>query len=124
MIRQYSKKQIERYRRQKYINLLNKCTRHLYRFFKDEKSLLEDYQKKFQELKQELDEFGDVIISSDHFKRMKEYIEALYRETVLNETFNQEEFDKIKALQASNLNRLQRMRNSLKYKKQKYQGFD
>lgn len=124
MNKQFSKKQIERYRRQKYINLLNKCTRQLYRFFKDERSLVSDYQKKFLELKKELDKFNDVIISSDHFKRMKEYIESLYRETVLNKELSQEEFDEIKALQAGNLNRLQRMRNSLKYKKQKHQGFN
>jgi len=124
MIRQYSKKQIERYRRQKYINLLNKCTRQLYRFFKDEKSQLQEYQKRFQTLKKELEAFNDVIISSDHIKRIKEYIENLYQETVLNKDFNQEKFDKIKALQASNLNRLQRMKNSLKYKKNKYNSFE
>ncbi|NPA28496.1 MAG: hypothetical protein GXN91_05600 [Epsilonproteobacteria bacterium] len=119
MNKNYSLKQLERYRRQKYISALNKCTKNLYKIFKNPTSSYESYRDKFIELKEEIDRYSDVYIQADHIKKIKEYIESLYKKTILS-PLSPQEFKEIKSQEATNLNRLQKIRNQLKYNKHRY----
>ena len=115
----YSTKQIQKYKRQKYISALNKCTKNLYKIFKNPNSSYENYKNKFTELKNEIEKYSDVYIQADHIKRTKEYIDSLYQKTILN-SLDAQEFKELKEKEVSNLNRLQKIKNQLKYNKNRY----
>jgi len=120
MNKSYTLKQIEKYKRQKYINALEKCTKNLFKFFKDEFSTIEKFILKFKELKKDLDRLDEIRLDVEYHKKTKEYIEQLYKNTILNKTFSQKEYQDIKNPELSNLNRLQKMKNRTKYNKEKY----
>ena len=124
MNKKFTPKQIAKYKRQKYISALNKCTKNLYKIFKDKNSDYNSYQKKFIALKEEIDKFKDknIYIHTDHLKKIEEYIENLYQSTILAE-FSKQKFLEIKDKEASNLNRLQKIKNRSKYNKEKYKNF-
>jgi len=124
MNKTYTPKQIEKYKRQKYLSALNKCTKNLYNIFKNPTSSYPKFKDKFIKLKEEIDKFSDVIIHSDHTKRTKEYIDRLYQNYVVNQELSEEEFNKLKSSEVTNLNRLQKMRNQNKYSKGKYKEFE
>ena len=123
MPREFTPKQIERYRRQKLFGAINKCTKNLYKIFRDRNSTYSTYKEKFIQLKNEIEKYKDVLITSDYIKRVDNYIDKLYKETIVNE-IDEEIFQNIKEGEATNLNRLQKSRNALKYKKEKYKGID
>jgi len=122
MNRNYTPKQIEKYKRQKYISALEKCTKNLFRLFRDENSTLQNYSKKFKELKKDLDKLEEIRLNGEHLNRTKEYIELLYKRTILDETFSEEDYKKCKNSELSNLNRLQKMKNRTKYSKNKHKN--
>jgi len=122
MNRNYTPKQIEKYKRQKYISALEKCTKNLFKLFRSEKSTLESYTNKFKEVKRDLDKLDEIRLDSEYLKKTKEYIELLYKQTILNEDFSQKEFEDIKNSELTNLNRLQKMKNRTKYSKSKHKN--
>jgi len=119
-MKQYSQKQIEKYKRQKYISALNKCAKNLYKLFRDEKTTYQVYKTKFILIKKELDKCDTIRVNSEHLKKTQEYIENLYKKTILDINFNQDSFNKIKNSEISELNRLQKMKNRVKYNKTKH----
>jgi len=122
MNRNYTPKQIEKYKRQKYISALEKCTKNLFKLFRSEKSTLESYVNKFKEVKRDLDKLDEIRLDGEYLKKTKEYIELLYKQTILNEEFSQKEFEDIKNIELTNLNRLQKMKNRTKYSKDKHKN--
>ena len=122
MNRNYTPKQIEKYKRQKYISALEKCTKNLFKLFRSEKSTLESYRNKFKEVKRDLDKLEEIRLDGEYLKKTKEYIELLYKQTILNENFSQKEFENIKNSELTNLNRLQKMKNRTKYSKDKHKN--
>ena len=122
MNRNYTPKQIEKYKRQKYISALEKCTKNLFKLFRSEKSTLESYVNKFKEVKKDLDKLDEIRLDGEYLKKTKEYIELLYKRTILNEEFSQKEFEDIKNIELTNLNRLQKMKNRTKYSKDKHKN--
>ncbi len=122
MNRNYTAKQIEKYKRQKYISALEKCTKNLFKLFRSEKTTLESYQNKFKEVKKDLDKLDDIRLDGEYLKKTKEYIEILYRQTILNEEFSLKEFEDIKNRELTNLNRLQKIKNRTKYSKDKHKS--
>jgi len=121
-MREFTPKQIAKYKRQKYISVLNKCTTNLYKLFKNPDTTYSAYQKKFTTLKKELDIYNDIILSGDYLRKTKEYINNLYLSSVLNQ-ISQKEFDELKNTQLANLNRLQKMKNQTKYSKAKHKNY-
>jgi len=122
MNKNYTPKQIQKYKRQKFISALNKCTKNLYRLFKNG-CKVDEFIDKFTTLKEEISKFEDgIYIHNDATKRVKEYIDNLYLNTVCNKNFTQEILDTIKDKEISNLNRLQKIKNSTKYSKDKYKN--
>ena len=122
MNRNYTPKQIEKYKRQKYISALEKCTKNLFKLFRSETTTLDSYKNKFKEIKKDLDKLDEIRLDGEYLKKTKEYIELLYKQTILDEEFSQKEFDNLKNSELSNLNRLQKMKNKTKYSKNKHKN--
>ena len=122
MAKIYTQKQIEKYKRQKYISALNKCTKNLYKIFRDKSSTYDIYKTKFKALKDEIDKYDSIRLNSEHSKLTKEYINNLYNQTVNNQEFSEDDFLEIKEAQLTKLNRLQKLKNKTKYSKGKYKN--
>ena len=122
MNRNYTAKQIEKYKRQKYISALEKCTKNLFKLFRNENTTIDSFTNKFKEVKRDLDKLDEIRLDGEYLKKTKEYIEQLYRRTILNEDFSQKDLNDIKNLELTNLNRLQKMKNRTKYSKDKHKN--
>jgi len=111
----YTPKQIEKYQRQRYISFLEKVTKNLFKMFRNSNTTQEQFLKKFQELKDNLDKQIDIQLNSEYHEQMKNYIYNLYREC-------QNEFilDDIREINMTHLNRLQKLKNGTSYKKDKH----
>ncbi len=122
MNRNYTPKQIEKYKRQKYISALEKCTKNLFKLFRNENTTIDSFNTKFKDVKRDLDKLDEIRLDGEYLKKTKEYIDALYTKTILNENFSQKDFDNIKNSELTNLNRLQKMKNKTKYSKNKHKN--
>jgi len=111
----YTPKQIEKYQRQKYITFLEKVTKNLFKMFRNQNTTQEQFLKKFNELKTKLDEQVEIQLNSEYHFQMKSYIEKLHLECQ-----NEFAFDDIREANMSHLNRLQKLKNSTSYKKDKH----
>jgi len=118
-MREFTPKQIAKYKRQKYLSALNKCTTNLYKMFRNSTTNYENYKNRFITLKKEIEKFDDVIISSEYVKRTQEYIDNLYTKTVLH-PLTEQEFKTLQEDEVPKLNRLQKMKKKTKYSKEKY----
>ncbi|MCK4441631.1 MAG: hypothetical protein KAU90_06470 [Sulfurovaceae bacterium] len=111
----YTPKQIEKYQRQKYISFLEKVTKNLFKMFRNSNTTQEQFLKKFQELKENLDKQIDIQLNSEYHEQMKNYIYNLY-----NECQNEFVLDNIREINMTYLNRLQKLKNGTSYKKDKH----
>jgi len=113
----YTPKQIEKYQRQKYITFLEKVTKNLFKMFRNRDVTKEQFLKKFEELKTNLDKQIDIQLNSEYHEQMKSYIYRLYSES-------QGEFklDDIREINMTHLNRLQKLKNGNSYKKDKHKN--
>ena len=111
----YTPKQIEKYQRQRYITILEKVTKNLFKMFRNSDITQEQFLKKFQELKINLDKQIDIQLNSEYHEQMKSYIYNLYSEC-------QDKFilDDIREINMTHLNRLQKLKNGTSYKKDKH----
>ena len=120
MAKNYTPKQIEKYKRQKYISALNKCTKNLFKLFRDDLTTYNSFKDKFKVLKEELDKLDEIRLNSEHSKKAKEYIQNLYEKTINNQDFTHNDFLDIKDGELTKLNRLQKLKNKAKYSKEKH----
>jgi len=111
----YTEKQIEKYQRQKYISFLEKVTKNLFRMFRSQDTTQEQFIRKFEELKIKLDAQINIHLNSEYHHQMKAYIEKLYSECQY-----EFKFDDIREINMTHLNRLQKLKNSSSYKKDKH----
>jgi hypothetical protein len=121
----YSEKQIAKYQRQKYIAEIEKISKNLFRMLRDEKVSPSIFCEKFKLLKDKLEKLADkntAHLDSEYHRLMEEYIEHLYQETVLVDILSDEIFDEMREAETSNLNRLQKLKNSTSYKKEKHKS--
>ena len=116
----YTQKQIDKFNRQKTITELEKIGKNLFRMFRDEKVSSQNFIVKFEQLKKKFDERAEVDLDSEYHQQLKVYIEKLYKQTCLTKTFNEEAFKNIRDVEMSHLNRLQKLKNSTSYKKDKH----
>jgi hypothetical protein len=112
----YTPKQIEKYQRQKYISFLEKITKNLFKMFRNRSVTQDNFLKKFYELKYNLDKQTDIKLYSEYHEQLKSYIENLYRESKESH-FN---LNDIREINMTQLNRLQKLKNSSSYKKDKH----
>ena len=119
----YTQKQIDKYNRQKYIGELEKVAKNLFRMFRDQSISAETFVQKFKELKERL-ETREVpsYLDSEYHNALKSYIERLYEQCCADGTFSDNDFADIREAEMSNLNRLQKMKNGVSYKKEKHKS--
>ena len=119
-MKNYTPKQIEKYKRQKYISVLSKCTKNLFKIFRSETSNYENYRNRFIDLKEELNKLDKIRLDSEHSRKVDEYLEQLYKRTIEEKNLTEQQFQELKSIELSNLNRLQKLKNQKKYSKEKY----
>ena len=118
----YTQKQIDKFNRQKYITELEKISKNLFRMFREDKTTASSFIKKFEQLKKKFDERTEVQLDSEYHQQLKAYIIRLYTYITQKDTFTDKEFLDIKEAEMSNLNRLQKLKNSTSYKKDKHKS--
>jgi len=116
----YTQKQIDKFNRQKYITELDKMAKNLFRMFRDEKINADKFMIKFEQMKKKFDEREEIHLDSEYFQQLREYIRRLYQQTCGQEEFTDKAFDDIRDAEMSNMNRLQKLKNSVSYKKDKH----
>ncbi|MEA3492462.1 MAG: hypothetical protein U9R27_11240 [Campylobacterota bacterium] len=90
--------------------------------FKDENISAQHFVQKFIELKSKLDESDTVSLDLEYYRELKIYIDRLYAQLILSESTDDRVFDDIREAEMSNLNRLQKLKNSSSYKKSKHKN--
>jgi len=118
----YTQKQIDKYNRQKYINELEKISKNLFRMFRDNSVCSQNFMVKFEQLKKKFDERDEIQLDSEYHQQLKEYIERVYRETCADAEMDDETFNNMREAEMSNLNRLQKLKNRMTYKKDKHRS--
>jgi len=116
----YTQKQIDKFNRQKYITELDKMAKNLFRMFRDEKTNADKFMIKFEQMKKKFDEREEIHLDSEYFQQLREYIRRLHQQTCGQEEFTEKAFDDIRDAEMSNMNRLQKLKNSVSYKKDKH----
>ncbi len=116
----YTQKQIDKFNRQKYIVELEKISKNLFRMFRDQNVLAQDFVVKFEQLKKKLEEKEEVHLESEYHQQLKEYIQRIYLQTCKVEVFTDKDFSDMREAEMSNLNRLQKLKNGTSYKKDKH----
>ena len=115
----YTQKQIDKYQRQKYISELEKTSKNLFKMLRNKGTSASEFLEKFTELKEKLSEYENIPLDIEHYKELEAYVNRLYDQINSNE-FSDEYLDDIREAEMSNLNRLQKMKNSKSYKKTKH----
>lgn len=114
----FSPKQIQKYKRQKYISYIEKIKKNLFLSFRnrvDAKSL----QQKMKELMDGLAKIEKVRLDTEYMRESEKYINDIY-EHIMSKDFDDNELNSIRDKELNRLNRLQKMRNQNRYKKDKY----
>ena len=117
----YTPKQIEKYRRQKYIAQLEKIGKNLFRMLRDEETTARQFQRKFTELLERLDTLDPIRLDTEYHRASEAHFRKLFDE-ILRDDLSQEAFDAMREGELSRLNRLQKMRNRSSYKKEKHRS--
>jgi len=118
----YTQKQIDKFNRQKYIAQLEKISKNLFRMYRDENVFADNFVLKLQELKKNLDARVEIKLDSEYHQQLREYIQRIYKQTCLVDIFTDKELGDIREIEMSNLNRLQKLKNGVSYKKDKHKA--
>ena len=102
-------KKRKRLQRQRYISLLEKIARNLYKSFKnkEEPTKLVD---RFNTLYEQLDELETIYLESSYHKELKHYIQSLHKELKKEDAAPQEYVADFYDKQVNRLNRLQKLK--------------
>ena len=115
----YTPKQIEKYRRQKYIAHLEKIGKNLFRMFRDPGTGSEKFLKRFDELMERLDELESIRLDSEYLRQSEAHYRTLHK--TLHETpIDDQDLNEMRESAMSELNRLQKMKNRSSYRKEKH----
>lgn len=88
--------------------------------FRDTQISASNFVEKFMQLKERLDATGSTLLDLEYYKELEVYIDRLYSQTVLDEVLSDSALDNIREAEMSHLNRLQKLKNSQSYKKDKH----
>ena len=117
----YTPKQIEKYRRQKYIATIEKISKNLFRMFRNRDTNAESFRKKLDELVEKLDSLEKTRLDSEYLNESEKYIRSIHS-ICTEEKFCDSILDEIREEEMSKLNRLQKMKNRNSYRKEKHTG--
>ncbi|WP_292657135.1 hypothetical protein [Nitratifractor sp.] len=115
----YSPKQIEKYRRQKYIAHLEKIGKNLFRMLRRPETSSADFRSRFSKLMQKLDSLESIRLDSEYLRESEAYYRRFFS-AIDHEDFSQQNLQEIREAEMSNLNRLQKMKNRSSYRKEKH----
>ncbi len=115
----YTPKQIEKYRRQKYIAHLEKIGKNLFRMFRDSGTGSEKFLERFDELMDRLDDLEKIRLDSEYLRQSEAHYRTLHKR-IHDEPFDDETLDAMRESAMSDLNRLQKMKNRSGYRKEKH----
>ncbi len=115
----YTPKQIEKYRRQKYIAHLEKIGKNLFRMLRRPETSATDFRSRFSELMQKLDALESIRLDSEYLRESEAYYRRFLSE-IDRDDFSQQDLQEIREAEMSNLNRLQKMKNRSSYRKEKH----
>lgn len=90
--------------------------------FRDEGMLASGFVGKFQQLKKKLDLMESIPLDLEYYKELEKYINRLYIQIVLDKAISDSMLNDIRDVEMSNLNRLQKLKNSTSYKKEKHKS--
>jgi hypothetical protein len=117
----YTQKQIDKYNRQKYISLLEKIAKNLFKMFRDKNISHEQFLVKFQSAASKLSDYDTVLLDGEYYHKLKEYIETLFSR-LRADNFDASTFEEMREVELTNLNRLQKLKNQNSYKKDKHKA--
>lgn len=109
-------KQIAKYQRQKCINLLEKLMKNLFRMFRNIDMKQSDIEERFFVLYKQITDLKKVELYSNYHREMRNYIDE-----VAKMMESDREVDEQRDNQMTRLNRIQKIKNMMKYKKDKHQ---
>lgn len=115
----YTPKQIEKYNRQKYISYIEKIKKNLFTSFRNRDIDASTLKKKMKELMQGFEKLEKIRLDSEYMQESQKYIDDIYQK-VMDKDFDDIEMNNIRDEQLNKLNRLQKMKNKSRYKKDKY----
>lgn len=115
----YTQKQIDKYNRQKYISEMEKIAKNLFRMLRDKNINSCEFKTKMTMLISKLQEREEIRFERDYHKKLKNYIIEIGRK-IQNSNFDDIILNEMRKTEISNLNRLQKMKNSNNYKKEKH----
>ena len=115
----YTPKQIEKYNRQKYISYIEKIKKNLYLSFRNHSIDAKTLKIKMQELMQGFSKLEKIRLDTEYIKESQNYIEDIYKH-IMSKDFDDKQLNSIRQEQIGILNRLQKMKNKSRYKKDKY----
>lgn len=115
----YSSKQIEKYRRQKYIAQLDKIGKNLFRLLRDPRTRADKLLERFDELMEKLDRMEKIRLDTEYLRESETYYRRLWKEWH-EAVFDTRHLEEIREAEMSNLNRLQKMKNRNSYRKEKH----
>ena len=115
----YTPKQIEKYRRQKYIAHLEKIGKNLFRMFRDPKIGPEKFLARFDELMERLEALESIRLDSEYLRESEAHYRQLHK-SLHEAAFDDRTLDEMRENAMSELNRLQKMKNRSSYKKEKH----
>jgi len=90
--------------------------------FRDNDTTASQFLQKFTQLRSKLKTYDSIHLDLGYYKELKDYIDQLYDEFMRDEVFDEKSFDDKREAQMSNLNRLQKLKNSSSYKKSKHKN--
>ena len=84
--------------------------------FRNEGLSASEFTEKFKQLKKKLDLMESIPLDLEYYKELEKYINRLFAQVITNETLNDSTLNDIRDVEMSNLNRLQKLKNSYSYK--------
>jgi len=88
--------------------------------FRNKDVTASSFSKKFTELKTKMQSDQTIHLNLGYYKELQTYIDALYLRLIQDKDLSDERFEEIREAEMSNLNRLQKLKNSSSYKKSKH----
>jgi len=95
-------------------------SKNLFRMFRNTQISASDFVEKFIQLKEKFDAAEPMPLGLEYYKELEIYIGRLYHQIVLGEVLDDGTLNDIREAEMSNLNRLQKLKNSNTYKKSKH----
>ncbi|SFV64670.1 hypothetical protein MNB_SV-6-308 [hydrothermal vent metagenome] len=88
--------------------------------FRNDDTTSKQFIEKFKELKLKLEKYEKLHLDMGYYRELEEYINRLYDSVIMKDLLDDKKFNDIREAEMSNLNRLQKLKNSSSYKKNKH----